>query len=128
MMIYDDRSWIDKVKVKYQEIRDAVKWKIRKTIGWINQNPASAVKYFLMVLYATAFATSSARKLVREVNIQKEKRDEKCRVWDPVNGIQWETKKPLTNEQKLEFERRGDAGDNRGEILKDMKVLKRTRF
>ena len=46
-------------------------------------------------------------------------------VYDPSLGFWWETKRTLTNNQKLAIEQRHKMGEPYGQILRDMHLLKK---
>lgn len=47
------------------------------------------------------------------------------RIYDRSNGFYWETRRKLTNNQKMIIEQRHLTGEPYGQILSDMKLLKR---
>ena len=128
-MIYEDnRTWFDKVKVSFAEKKAAAKIKLKQVFNWVIENPFSAIMLLSIFSGAVNVTTKGIKDISGIVEDRKEQRREDCRVWDPVNGIQWYTKKPLTNEQKLIFEERVKNGESRGEVLADMDVLRKARF
>lgn len=50
-----------------------------------------------------------------------------CRVEDDVTGLEFRTKKPLTNDQILELGSRMIDGQTKGEALSEMGMLKKER-
>ena len=46
-----------------------------------------------------------------------------CDIYDPRTGTHYYTKKPLSNRQKLNLESQYKEGRNKGEILRDMKMI-----
>ena len=50
-----------------------------------------------------------------------------CRVEDDVTGLEFRTKRPLTNEQIIELGDRMIDGQTKGDALKEMGVLKKER-
>lgn len=128
MIINDNRTWFDKMKIKFAEKKAAAKCKLKKMFNWVVENPFSAIMLLSIFSGAVNVTTKGVKDISSIVEDRKEQKKEDCRVWDPVNGIQWYTKKPLTTEQKLEFENRVKNGESRGEILADMDVLRKKRF
>ena len=57
-------------------------------------------------------------------SLNAEKRLKERFIWDPKLGHYWEIRKKLTAEQSLEIERRRATGENMGQILMTMGVLK----
>lgn len=125
MLVYDDRPFGERIKIEFLRKRDEVKWGTKRLLKWISEHPQEFIGICTISLTAIGAASKGVRGLMREIDIQHEKYDEKCRVWDPVNGVQWYTKRPLNATQKLEFERRVAEGESRGTILQSMNVLNR---
>lgn len=128
MIVVDDRTWREKAKVKFEQAKDEIKWTTKKAVNWVNQHPAEAIALFAGITTSIGYATQQVKGLMKEVDARQMRRDERCRVWDPVNGLQWYTKRPMTAEQKLTFERRVREGEDRGEILNDMNLLRKRGF
>jgi len=45
-------------------------------------------------------------------------------VWDNRNGIYFETRRKMTNGEKVEFATRREHGESAADILRDMRILK----
>lgn len=125
MIIVDDRTFAEKVKTETARKIDEIKWGAKRAGIWISNHPTEFISLSAALLTAVGFATKGIRGVIRDVNDMADRRDEQCRVWDPVNGIHWHTKHPLTMNQRLEFEKRVAMGENRGAILESMNVLRR---
>ena len=125
MLVYDDRPFSERIRVEFLRKRDEVKWGAKRFLKWISEHPQEFIGICTISLTAIGAASKGVRGLMREIDIRQEKFDERCRIWDPVNGVQWYTKKPLNAYQKLEFERRVADGESRGAILQSMNVLNR---
>ena len=122
---YDDRTFAQKVKARITVTIDRAKWNARRLGRWISQHPTEFIGLCTVSITAIGAATKGVKGLIGEIDRVAEKRDERCRVWDPVNGIFWRTKHPLTTSQQLELERRVMMNENRGDILDSMNVLRK---
>lgn len=56
-------------------------------------------------------------------HVVKNEEDKRLRVYDPRNGYYYYLRRPLTNHEKFELERRSANGEGYGYILSDMGVL-----
>lgn len=68
--------------------------------------------------------TVLARVISRHSAINREQKLKDLRIWDPKGGYYWVVNRKLTNLERLEIERRRQAGEGIGNILVSMKVLK----
>lgn len=123
MVIKDDRNFFEKAKVEAKVKFDRVKWNARRAWNWVESHPQEAIAIGLATVNAIGLASKGVGTLANRVAKNRELRVQSCRVWDPVNGVFWNTKKPMTTQQKLEFERRVALGENRGDVLESMKLL-----
>lgn len=57
-------------------------------------------------------------------HINEEKRLKENMIYDRSKGLYFETRKPMTTNQKLEYSRRRDDGESTESILRSMKILK----
>lgn len=107
----DIREKLDGIKKKAQAIFYTV-------VGWTIEHPAEAAG----IATAASVVITKADKLA---NIRRGERLRNSMIYDRSLGMYWETKKPLTANQRLLIEARHKAGESYGQILSDMKVLKR---
>lgn len=117
---------------KKQELKDKIKegWdKTKKTVHgaaeWIKDNPKEAAVLATGILFGIGAAGNGIAAVDRRITAAKERRDDRCNIYDPSIDYQWKTKRGLTTAQALEYQRRVAAGEKRGDVLKDMKVLRR---
>lgn len=102
------------LKEKFEESK-------RKTKEWISEHQGD-------IIYG-CYIGASILALVAPVIIKARRgyvdttRDR--RIYDRSNGFYWETKRNLTNNQKLIIEQRHMMGESYGSILRDMGLLKR---
>lgn len=92
-----------------------------KALRFLNEHGPKIIGGTVMILSIVAGINHDMIKYER---LKQDKKRERM-IYDPVLGDYWELKKPLSNKEKLEFEQRLSEGEMRGEILKDMRKLKR---
>lgn len=82
-----------------------------------------------VALPAAAFAGRATYQAIKKHNRNKrqdkQEKMKRTRIYDRSSGNYWHLKKELTNKQWLEVNKRKKAGEKTGDILKDMKVLKK---
>lgn len=119
-------SWKECEKeIKKEEFKKKVKEKADKICTsakefWDN-NKEAIVVLTPIIFSGISMMNKSARR--REEKKEEERRER--RVYDPSMGDWWDLKKPLTNNERLELERRVADGELRGDILRDMGKLKK---
>lgn len=86
-----------------------------------NNNKEAIVVLTPIIFSGISMMNKSARR--REEKKEEERRER--RVYDPSMGDWWDLKKPLTNNERLELERRVADGELRGDVLRDMGKLKK---
>ena len=74
---------------------------------------------------AVSLAMFGIRRIDKAVDIRRAEKLRNSMIYDRSMGMYWETKRPLTANQRLAIEARHKAGEPYGRILSDMKVLKR---
>lgn len=114
-----------KFKENCERKKRELRWKMRDAATWIRNHPVESVWILSVGTGVVSAGVNGSIKLADKIKDAKEERDERCGVWDPVNGIHWYTKKPMTTSQKLEFERRVSNGEDRGKVLDNMNILRR---
>jgi putative protein kinase ArgK-like GTPase of G3E family len=68
--------------------------------------------------------TVMVKAISRHNKLTQEKSLKELFVWDPKLGLYYQLRKAMTNSQRLELERRKEAGESIGQILASMKLLK----
>ena len=72
------------------------------------------------ILFISPFLIKGAKAFNEKSQRNKQDR----RVWDPEMGIFWQLRRPMTQEEKRYFTERVKRGNNRGDILEALKLLK----
>lgn len=90
----------------------------KKTIEWATENPELATS----IIGATVFFANKAWKIWTAV---VETHRQTSTIYDHSLGMYWELKHPLTTNERVIIERRRKAGESYGQILRDMRLLKR---
>ena len=78
---------------------------------------------FSISIIALPGILSIANSMIRRNTVIREDKRRLCDIWDPRRGQHYQTKKPMTASQQLEYARRYDLGENGAEILRSMKLI-----
>lgn len=119
------------ITVDERDLKQKIKDKWNKTKGWaadkyndakqvVSDHPMESLTVFCMVVPGILRIGNS---LIRKSIQVKETRYNECDIYDPRTGTHYYTKHPLTNIQKLNLESEYKTGRNKGEILREMKIL-----
>lgn len=101
-------TWVEKVRDKCSDIYEDGK-------EWVMQHPAEAVTLATGII---AGAIKGAKCIQEDEHTNKT-------IYDRKLGMYWNLKRKPSANQRLEIERRHRSGELMGDILKDMKLLKR---
>lgn len=66
----------------------------------------------------------TVKTAVRQSHINETQRLKDNYIYDNRHGIYFETKRRMTNQERLEYSRRRDEGESVEQILRSMKILK----
>ena len=106
------------IREKVEDATVKAKLAAEACMVWVMNNPREAAAIAGLILYA-------CKKTDKYIDIYRETRLRNSMIYDRSLGMYWETKKPLTANQRLTIESRHKAGESYGAILSDMKLLKR---
>lgn len=119
-VVIDERSF----KEKASDAARTVKEKAGSCAKFLWENRRATIS-------AAMLGATAVTSLVGKINRHKELRESEIRhtksFYDRSMGCYWETKRPLKTDEMLELEQRRSAGENYGQILRDMGLLKRVR-
>lgn len=102
------------LKEKFQESKE-------KTKEWVSEHQGDIIYGCYVAACIGAILIPAARKIKKDrINLSRDRR-----IYDRSNGFYWETKRNLTNNQKMIIEQRHMMGEPYGRILSDMNLLKR---
>lgn len=123
MTIYENdnanaEQTMDDIRTKLEETKKKARAMFFNVLGWISEHPGETAA----IVGTVSVIINKADKLM---NIRRGERLRNSMIYDRSLGMYWETKKPLTANQRLLIEARHKAGESYGQILSDMKVLKR---
>lgn len=103
---------------KIKEIGGKVKG---AAIEWAKEHPDEAAGVVCSAVFV------GGGWLVKKVGDRRQERKEyierETRQYDPRTGQYFYTRRPLNSNEKLELEARMEAGEPKGQILKDLRVL-----
>lgn len=112
---------MDFLKEKAMEAKANMEKRAEQAIDWMAQNPE-----------LTTVGVAAAGKVLWEVGraakrrqVDKLEYDRKRSVYDPSIGSRWTLRRPMTNNENCELQRRIAAGQSRGEALRQMGLLSR---
>lgn len=119
----------DTVKVEDKECKRNWKEKLsdglRTTADFIRDNKEMIVLLIPVATSAASCVTNVAKGLVRLGVAKNERKVTDRRCYDPSEGHYWTLKRALTNEDWLKVSQRQARGERLGDILADMRLLKR---
>lgn len=120
METVDNRTFKQKVhdfKSRTVTKIDNAWYKVKTTV---KEHPMESFTVACIVIPGVLKIANSA---VRAHMQNQETRYNECDIYDPRTGTHYYTKKPLTNTQKLNLESEYKTGRNKGEILREMRML-----
>lgn len=106
------------IRDKIEEFKDTAKEVVYRTVDWIMYHPEETAAFIAGLMFAW-------RKIDKYVDIRREVKLRNSMIYDRSLGMYWQTKRPLTANQRLQIESRHKAGEPYGKILSEMKILKR---
>lgn len=118
MSTYMNDNLIDDIREKLEECGEKAKTAVLAVADFALTHPDS----FAAIVGATMVGV---RVLGKQIDIHRADKLRNSTIYDRSLGMYWETKKPLTANQRLVIESRHKAGEPYGKILSDMRILKR---
>lgn len=109
---------MDDIREKLDELKEKAKTAASNVIGFCIAYPQAAATI-------AGVAVVGIKSVNKHLDIYRENKLRNSMIYDRSLGMYWETKKPLTANQRLTIESRHNAGESYGAILNDMKILKR---
>ena len=120
METVDNRSFKEKVHDARVRTVEWISDRYEDVKTFCQYHPLEATTIAVTVISGGLKCVNSAMRLTQQA---RETRYNECDVYDPRTGTHYYTRKPLTNTQKLNLETRYRAGEDKGKILYDMKML-----
>lgn len=120
METVDTRTFKQKVHDAYSKGRakiDTAWYNVKTTV---KEHPMES---FTVLCMAVPGILKIGNSLIRKSIQDKETRYNECDIYDPRTGTHYYTKRPLTNNQKLNLESQYRDGRNKGDILREMKMI-----
>lgn len=119
----------DTVKVEGKETKRNWKEKLSNglhtTADFIRDNKEMIVLLIPVATSAASCVTNITKGLIRLGVAKTERKVTDRRCYDPSEGHYWTLKRALTNEDWLKVSQRQVRGERLGDILADMRLLKR---
>lgn len=113
-----EKSFWDKTKEKLKDAAPKIKKGAGECWTWLKENREELVKFTPFVLGAIGLVKS-----MRPTATQSERERIDHTYYDPRTGLHWQLRRPLSNSERMELERRRRLGEDAGSILADMRVL-----
>lgn len=110
-----------KKRAKRREWKETLKRKVDDAKFWVMNNSGMIMLIAPPVL---GVVTALVRTTGRQVALKKEQNLKELYCYDRSLGHYWKLKRPLKNSDWIHINARRDNGENLGNILNDMKVLK----
>lgn len=104
--------------------KERQKWaqhKLNATKQWVSENPELTVG-IITTVSGLVMGTIKTISRIHRLDNERELKDNY--IYDNRLGKYWHLRRPLRNSEALELERRRDLGENMGQILDSMRVLK----
>jgi hypothetical protein len=89
---------------------------------WVGENSDTLIAVIPPLVGAIVFG---AKRVAKYHDAKSAERLRNRTIYDRSLGMYWETRRPLTSNQKLIIEERHRAGESYGKILADMRLLKK---
>lgn len=120
METVDNRTFKEKVHAAKVKVQTGFQNGVKKVKDTVQDHP---METFTVICLAVPGVLKIVNSAIRAHSQNQETRYNECDIYDPRTGTHYYTKRPLTNNQKLNLENEYKAGRNKGEILRDMKML-----
>ena len=113
-------------KSKWDKLKSKTSDKLRRVGDWIKDKPEQAAALGSVIIVGGEKLYKGIKKL-RELGPTQSELDREwhdTHVYDRSNGIYYKIKRPMTAGESIEFSRRRQRGENVGDILMSMRLLK----
>lgn len=110
----------DERKQKWEDFKQKAKWKAEDVWLWCKHNPAQAAAITVTLIKGGQMMKKSNTKK-KQLQEQRELKD--CYIYDPRTRHYVKARRPLTNNEWLEFDQRRLTGEPVSMILNDMRLL-----
>lgn len=112
-------------QVKKKTWREKLSDGLHNTADWIRDNQELTVVLAPIMLAGLSYTGRIVHDISKIIISSNERKVTDRRCYDPCEGHYWTLKRKLSNKDWLEIQRRESYGERLGDILADMKVLKR---
>ena len=115
------------VKSDLNEKWEIFKWdtkrKFENTKKWCEDNTELAIAMIPVGLMAVKTITGMVKSVDRKIDMKHEQELQELYVYDHSLGMYHKLRRPLTSSEKIEINRRRDAGESKIQILASMGLL-----
>ena len=105
------------IKTGAEKVKEQAKIIGEAAMGVIAENP-------ILLIPIITSATAILGGGIKKIQDGGKERAEACRIPNNLTGVDWELKRPMTNEQNMEYENRLINGQTPGDALDEMGLLK----
>lgn len=116
MEVHYDSKW-EKFKHKWWTRKEKAK-------QWFNEDPRRILAVGSVVVVGGKKAIDTIKNL-KPTQAELDRRWQEVHVYDHSLGFHYTLKRPMTGNEQIEFSQRKKRGELTGDILRDMKLLKR---
>jgi hypothetical protein len=120
--MYNKEYYKSKAKDKIESTYHTVRGYLDSAAEWASENSDMLIAIIPPAIGMLAYGAKRAAKLH---DIKSAERLRNRMIYDRSLGMYWETRRPLSGNQKLIIEERHRAGESYGKILSDMRLLKK---
>ena len=110
--------------MKFKEFTGKIKEATNKAKTWVVEHKDQIIRCTVGGIILTIAVADRLIPAVRAHNDAKKEREIENSVYDHSLGCRWLLKRPMRSEEQIIFEKRKQDGENTGEILRSMKILK----
>lgn len=126
--MFDKEKDIIDMEVKYSSRWEKFKHKAwtrkEKAKQWFNEDPRRILAVGSVVVVGGKKAIDTIKNL-KPTQAELDRRWQEVHVYDHSLGFHYTLKRPMTGNEQIEFSQRKKRGELTGDILRDMRLLKR---
>ena len=120
METVDNRTFKQKVHEGWVKVKCGAQDAYKVVYDTFREHPIESLTITSIALSGAFKCANSAMRMHMQ---NKETRYNECDIYDPRTGTHYYTKRPLTNNQKLNLESEYRSGKDKGKILREMHMI-----
>ena len=109
---------------EFKKVQDRLKWNER--VESVKRFCSDNKEWLLAVgiPLAGSLLGGIVKGASKHATARREDHHRDCQIYDNRSGVYFETRRKMTNSERLEYSRRRDNGEHVADILRDMRILK----